>query len=72
MSSLDIDLRAITDDELAAHRVDVLGECERRRQLTAISSQVRDLSRTYVEGGGDPAILEQAISGGEDEVSDGA
>lgn len=58
-----IDFSRFDDDQLDALRVDVLTEQERRSNLAAIPGQVSDLSRTYVEGGGDPAVLERAISG---------
>lgn len=65
------DLQNLTTEQLAQHRVDVLTECERRRNLAAIPEQVRDLAVSYKEGGGDPAVLEHAISGDADEPAPG-
>lgn len=56
-------LRDLTDEQLEAHRVEVLIECERRQKMDAIPDQVRDLAKDYKDGGGDPTILEKAISG---------
>lgn len=62
---MDFDLTTLTDDDLDSLRVDVLTERERRANLAQIPEQVADLCRTYRNGGGDPAVLEQAISGDE-------
>lgn len=58
-----MDLKTLTDDQLDEHRVEVLTECERRQKMDAIPEQVRDLAADYKQGGGDPAVLEHAISG---------
>lgn len=59
---MDMDLTILDDDDLDALRVDVLTEQERRANLNTIPDQVADLCRTYREGGGDPAVLEQAVT----------
>lgn len=58
-----IDLNALTDDEIKQLRVDVLTAIERRENVKRIPGQVADLCRTYRDGGGDPAVLEQAVTG---------
>lgn len=62
---MDFDLTTLTDDQLDELRVQVLTEQERRTNLTAIPAQVADLCRTYKEGGGDPDLLVQAVTGAE-------
>lgn len=58
-----MDLTKLTDEELDQHRIDVLTEQERRANLERIPEQVADLCKTYKAGGGDPAVLEQAVTG---------
>ncbi|MCI4013020.1 hypothetical protein [Brevibacterium sp. ZH18] len=53
-----MDLRALTDEELEAHRIDVLTEQERRAKINAIPEQITALRDQYLEAGGDPAALE--------------
>lgn len=67
-----MDLKTLTDEELQQHRVVVLTECERRQKMDAIPEQVRELAVDYREGGGDPAVLQEAISGDEAEPGPGA
>lgn len=57
-----MNLTELTDEELAAHRLDVLGEQERRANLAAIPAQVTQLAQTYTAAGGDPADLTAALS----------
>lgn len=63
---MDIYLTEMTDEELDALRVRVLTEQERRANLSHIPDQVADLCRTYKEGGGDVAVIEQAVTGNAD------
>jgi hypothetical protein len=56
-----MDLKTLTDDELEQYRIDVLTEQERRANLAAIPAQVAQLAQTYAAGGGDPAVLVQAL-----------
>lgn len=58
-----MDLTTLTDEGFDALRVRVLTEQERRANLSQIPDQVADLCRTYREGGGDPTVLEQAVTG---------
>lgn len=58
----DIDLRALSDEQLDQLRRDVAIERERRDNLEEIPDQMRELSRKYVDGGGDPAALADAIT----------
>lgn len=61
-----MDPTTLTDEDLDALRVDVLTEQERRANLERIPEQVAELCRTYREGGGDPTVLEQAVTGNAD------
>lgn len=60
---MDFDLTTLTDEDLDALRVRVLTERERRANLSRIPDQVADLCRTYRDGGGDPTVLEKAVTG---------
>lgn len=57
-----MDYSAYTDDEIDAICTEVIAERERRHNLSRIPEQVADLRRAYVDGGGDPAVLEQAVN----------
>ncbi|UNX54072.1 hypothetical protein MF406_14135 [Georgenia sp. TF02-10] len=59
-----MDLKALTDDDLNALRVEVLTEQERRADLAGIPQQVADLTARFVAGGGDPADLTAAVDAG--------
>lgn len=61
-----MDLRVYTDEQLEDLRMQVVGEQDRRRNLAAIPAQVADMARTYREGGGDTALLVQAVTTGPD------
>lgn len=63
---MNIDMANLNDDELDALRVKILTEQERRANLARIPDQISDLCRTYRAGGGDPAVLEQAVTGNTD------
>ncbi|KAB1647458.1 hypothetical protein F8O06_02660 [Pseudoclavibacter sp. CFCC 14310] len=58
-----MDLKTLTDEELAQHRIDVLTEQERRANLAEIPQQVAQLAQTFTAGGGDRAVLTAAIDG---------
>lgn len=58
-----IDLQTLSDEDLATLRTDVAIEAERRQNRGAIPATIADLARTYKDAGGDPADLQQAISG---------
>lgn len=60
-----IDLTTLTDEELDTARTDILCEQERRQRLASAPEQVRDIAEAYENDGGDPAVLERAISGDE-------
>ena len=55
-------LRDMTDDDLDQLRRDVLTEQERRRNLATVPGTVAALSREYLDGGGDPQQLQDAIT----------
>ena len=47
-----MDLRTLTDEQLEQHHVDVLTEQERRQRLAQAPTQVAQIARSYVAGGG--------------------
>ena len=51
----------MSEEELAAHRVDVLNELERRANLRAIPAQVTQLASQFRAAGGDPGELVAAL-----------
>lgn len=67
-----MDLQTLTDEELQNHKVEVLMECEQRENIRRIPEQIEGLARTYRAGGGDPAVLQEAISGGGAALAPGA
>ena len=52
-----IDLTALSDEDLVNHLNAVIGERERRANLTEIPAKIADLRQKYLDGGGDPADL---------------
>lgn len=54
-------LKAMSEEELAAHRVDVLHELERRANLQQIPQQVSQLAAQYRAAGGDTTDLTSAL-----------
>lgn len=54
-----LDLRAMTDDDLDAHRLDVLKEIERRQKLETIPAEIGKLRDQYTTAGGDLADLDK-------------
>lgn len=63
-----MDLTTLTDGELDALRVDVLGEQERRANLAHIPEQIKELAGKFRAGGGDEAELAEAITAEELEL----
>lgn len=57
-----MDLRALTDEELDALRVNLLTEQERRANLAAIPEQIEALAKVYRDGGGEEKALTDALS----------
>ena len=57
-----MDLKALTDDELAQHRIAVATEIERRANLAAIPEQIEALAKVFRDGGGDEQALADALT----------
>lgn len=57
-----MDLKALTDDQLDTLRIEVLTEQERRARLASIPTQITALAADYRAGGGDNAVLLNAIN----------
>ena len=57
-----MDLKALSDDDLDALRIQVLNEQERRQRLSAIPTQVTQLAGQFVADGGDKTTLVDALS----------
>lgn len=57
-----MDLTTLTDGELDALRVNVLGEQERRANLAHIPEQIKELAGKFRAGGGDEAELADALA----------
>lgn len=57
-----MDLRALTDEDLDAHRIAVLTEQERRQNLAAIPEQIAAMAKVYRDGGGDEGALQDALT----------
>lgn len=57
-----MDLKALTDDELAQHRISVATEIERRANLAAIPEQIEALAKVFRDGGGDEQALANALT----------
>ena len=51
------DLTTYTDDDLDTLRTDVATEQERRSNLDTLPTTIAALTATYLDGGGDPAML---------------
>lgn len=52
-----MDLTTLSDDDLAAHHIDILTEQERRQRLASIPDQIATLAARYINDGGDPELL---------------
>ena len=52
-----MNLNELSDEELAQHKRDVLIEQERRQSRDQIPAQIADLTKRYVDAGGDPNDL---------------
>lgn len=48
----------LTDDELSAKLNAILAEQERRQRVATIPATIATLREQFVEGGGDPALLD--------------
>lgn len=59
-----MDLKTLTDDDLAAHLNAVLAEQERRQRLANAPAQVAALATAFIADGGDRAALVEAIPEG--------
>lgn len=57
-----MDLTALTDGELGAHRIAVITEVERRANLAAIPEQIEALAKVFRDGGGDEQALTDALT----------
>lgn len=57
-----MDLRALTEEELDALRVDVLTEQERRTNLAQIPDEIAAMAKVYRDGGGDESKLQDALT----------
>ena len=57
-----MDLKALSDDDLDALRIQVLNEQERRQRLSTIPTQVTQLAGQFVADGGDKTTLVDALS----------
>ena len=57
-----MDLTTLTDTELAAHRIAVITEQERRTNLASIPTQVATLADQFITAGGEQAVLDAAIA----------
>ena len=62
MNGADMDLKALTDEDLDGLRVGVAVEQERRANLAAIPEQIEQLAKVYREGGGDEQALTAALT----------
>ncbi|WP_251439151.1 hypothetical protein [Microbacterium sp. USTB-Y] len=58
-----MDLATLTDDDLSALRFAVAVEQERRQALATIPAQVAQLAARFVDGGGDRAVMLDAVGG---------
>lgn len=47
-----MDLKSLSDEELDQHRQNILIEQERRQALADIPDQIVELTKKYVDGGG--------------------
>ena len=70
MNGADMDLRALTDDELDGLRIDVAIEQERRANLAAIPEQIKELAEKFRDGGGDEDALMGALTSEQDAALD--
>lgn len=57
-----MDLKTLNLEELAAYRLEILVEYERRANLTAIPIQITALATTYFAAGGTQSILTAAVT----------
>lgn len=58
-----MDLTDLTNEDLAALRIAVLSETERRADLARLPSEIAAMAAKYLDGGGDETTLANALSG---------
>ena len=56
------ELKTLSDEEARRLKSAVLDDCERRDLLDQIPSQISDLAKAYLSGGGTGGVLEKAIA----------
>lgn len=56
------ELKTLSDEEIRHLKSAVLDDCERRDVLDQIPSQISDLAKAYLSGGGTGGVLEKAIA----------
>lgn len=56
------ELKTLSDEEIRHLKLAVLDDCERRDLLDQIPSQISDLAKAYLSGGGTGGVLEKAIA----------
>lgn len=57
-----MDLKTLTVEQLDEYRIAVINEQERRSRLATAADQVAEISRRFIEDGGDPAVMQEAIN----------
>lgn len=53
-----MDYTTISDADLDLHLNSILNEKERRANVARIPGEIANLKQKFIEGGGDPAVLE--------------
>lgn len=53
-----MDWKTVSDADLDLHLDAIINEKERRANVARIPTQIAELKQKFVEGGGDPAVLE--------------
>lgn len=56
------DYNALTEQELWQEKAKIQAELDRRAALAEIPGRIREDARTYLDGGGDPTVLAEAIN----------
>lgn len=57
-----VDLTALSESDLDRLRLAVLSEQDRRYRQAMVPNQVQQMTKQFVEDGGDVALIEQAVS----------
>ena len=55
-----MDYTVISDADLELHLNTIINEKERRANVARIPGEIASLKQKFIEGGGDPAVLEPA------------